>query len=301
MMPLIKQYSINDTPWNRFRTVLLLRLSKSRIARLWNAGYCDGVYIVSSKLCVKSSPVSFASLSEAVTMRYVASHTSIPVPHVYASFVRNDTFYILMERVAGERLAEGWAARSDESRAIIISQLRSMVQELRSLRPPTGIGIADVVGGPAFDSREAKDRWGPYSTIADFHLALRHGKTLEQLDAEKQYVAPRYYSLYEEKRQVIEWHSNTSPVPVFTHGDLTAFNIMAQGDTVTAIVDWATAGWWPFYWEYCTAQLSSLNPLWSDAVDGFIEPCPQDYCMDMLRRRFWGQFTGRTTPRDSIH
>ncbi|TFK58438.1 kinase-like protein [Pluteus cervinus] len=41
-------------------------------------------------------------------------------------------------------------------------------------------------------------------------------------------------------------------VPVcFTHGDLLPKNIMVEGSTITAIIDWSTAGFYPSFWEYC--------------------------------------------------
>ncbi|KAF9512262.1 hypothetical protein BS47DRAFT_1088582 [Hydnum rufescens UP504] len=36
---------------------------------------------------------------------------------------------------------------------------------------------------------------------------------------------------------------------VFTHGDLVPPNIMVDGTTITGIIDWATAGFYPEYWE----------------------------------------------------
>jgi hypothetical protein len=43
---------------------------------------------------------------------------------------------------------------------------------------------------------------------------------------------------------------------VFTHGDLVACNIqLVPGQAkVAAILDWAQAGWYPAYWEYCKAK-----------------------------------------------
>lgn len=44
---------------------------------------------------------------------------------------------------------------------------------------------------------------------------------------------------------------------VFTHADLVAPNILlskGSNPTVVAIIDWAQAGWYPSYWEYCKAR-----------------------------------------------
>jgi thiamine kinase-like enzyme len=46
----------------------------------------------------------------------------------------------------------------------------------------------------------------------------------------------------------------------FTHGDLHRGNIMISSISpprVLAVVDWAYAGWYPDYWEYCKALYTS--------------------------------------------
>lgn len=36
-----------------------------------------------------------------------------------------------------------------------------------------------------------------------------------------------------------------------THGDLLPQNILVEGSTITGIIDWETAGYYPAFWEYC--------------------------------------------------
>lgn len=40
---------------------------------------------------------------------------------------------------------------------------------------------------------------------------------------------------------------------MLTHNDIVARNVMVKGDNVCAIVDWELAGFFPEYWEYCSA------------------------------------------------
>ncbi|KAF9075099.1 hypothetical protein BDP27DRAFT_1212893 [Rhodocollybia butyracea] len=58
----------------------------------------------------------------------------------------------------------------------------------------------------------------------------------------------------------------------FAHADLLPRNIMVDGTTITAVIDWATAGFWPGYWEYCRMH----NPEWAspgwDRVLGLVFP-----------------------------
>lgn len=50
---------------------------------------------------------------------------------------------------------------------------------------------------------------------------------------------------------------------MFTHDDLVPPNILLSrgaNPRVEAIIDWAQAGWYPSYWEYCKARRVRLDP-----------------------------------------
>ena len=50
----------------------------------------------------------------------------------------------------------------------------------------------------------------------------------------------------------------------FTHGDLLPKNIMVQGSTVTALIDWAEGGFYPEFWEYCRMHdRNFMTPGWA--------------------------------------
>ncbi len=53
------------------------------------------------------------------------------------------------------------------------------------------------------------------------------------------------------------------PVPiVFSHADLLPPNIIVSTGprpAVTAVIDWAQAGWYPGYWEYCKSRRIGLD------------------------------------------
>ncbi|KAI6753923.1 hypothetical protein HG530_013099 [Fusarium avenaceum] len=191
---------------------------------------------------------------------------------------RGKYYAICSKKYIGQDLSQGWTQRSEESKARILAQLKTMTTELRSLTPPDGIGIANVDGGPIFDQRlPDKSFWGPFATIQDFHRELRHG--LELGDNEE--ARPGL-------RELIEFHHGSWPRPVFTHGDLSSLNIMAVDDTVTGIVDWESAGWMPPYWEYTSAwHVNPRNTFWREAVDGFLEPLPHELEMEKIRRQYF--------------
>ena len=73
------------------------------------------------------------------------------------------------------------------------------------------------------------------------------------------------------------------------HGDLSSFNIIADDDKVTGIIDWETAGWMPEYWEYTSAwHVNPMNPFWRDEVAKFLTPVEYELDMEKIRRRWFG-------------
>lgn len=190
----------------------------------------DGVVLMlTNNICVKYG--TRVHLTEASAMRYVAQNTAIPVPKVYCSFTRRGWTYIVMERIHGTYLAQGWVQRSEESKAKILSKLNSLLQQLRKLSPP-GPGVSNVDGGSLYDCRlpGPSSRFGSFESVQDFHKYLRGGMhTDPNVDLEV--------------NQLIKLQDGPWPPPSFTHGDLSSFNILDQGDEVVGIIDWETVGW----------------------------------------------------------
>lgn len=272
--------SINDTLWMRLLTLGLHKFNRIKWIRRLRT-HPGSILLVSSKLCIKST--GFTTLAEAKSMQFIAQRTSIPVPKVHCSFQHKGRVYILMERINGGILGDGWLRRSEVSKAAILTQLKTMVEELRAIPPPDNVGVANILGGPVFDLRlPDKAFWGPYSSIRDFHLNLRRGILL------KEGVEP-----LPGLRELVAFHDEQPwPKPVFTHGDLSSLNIMAVGDQITGIVDWETSGWLPPYWEYVSAwHVNPHNSFWRESVDSFLTPLPHDLEMDKIRRRYFSDFS----------
>lgn len=238
----------------------------------------ESVLFLTGTLCVKYGDL--VNLSEALALQFIAAHTSIPVPKVYCAFTHKGCTYILMERIKGDTLIRGWGSRSEESKAKIFSQLKKMVDEMRRL-PAPGHGISDVVGGPLYDERFAgpTSMVGPFETIHDFHLFLRNGFT-EPVEN------------YPEINDMMRLQDRHWPMPVFTHGDLSAFNILVRGDDVVGIIDWETAGWYPTYWEYTMACLQGNRMFmwWTEESDRFLDAMPEEVVMENLRLKYFGLF-----------
>ena len=222
-------------------------------------------------------------------MEFIRQQTSVPVPKVYCAFTRGNKAYILMEKIKGHKLAIGWCGRSEESKACILAQLWQMVDEMRKIKSPYGSAVANVDGGSLYDMRlpglgltypeVTPLRFGPFEDIPAFHRWLRR---------------PAFVADERNKREVnelIHMHENTDwdLPPVFTHGDLSSLNILVRGEKVVGIVDWETAGWYPYYWEFTTAsQVNYRNEMWADYIDKFLEPRREELRMERIRMKFFG-------------
>jgi aminoglycoside phosphotransferase len=216
-------------------------------------------------------------LSEASTLRYVGENTYIPVPKVHCALVHKDKTYILMERIDGKTLIRGWRTRSTESKGKILVQLKNMVDQLRSLPPPSS-RISNVDGGPVYDCRFPGTSLsiGPFDTIHDFHCFLRNG------------VEAHPGNLPDVNRMVA-LQDRPWPMPVFTHGDLSSFNILVRGDDVVGIIDWETSGWYPSYWEYSMARHANpRNIFWREEVSSFLDATPEEEEMEQIRLAYFG-------------
>ncbi|KAK8102974.1 hypothetical protein PG984_016120 [Apiospora sp. TS-2023a] len=202
-------------------------------------------------------------------MKFVAENTSgVPVPKVHCAFVHKNRAYIAMERIQGESLPRAWRRLESDPAALakIFEQLRRILQELRSLEPPTDAGVQSCTGDPSEGKpenwHEDEQDWQDLIEMA----ALQEGP----------------------------W-----PAPVFTHGDLNPSNIFVRGDEVVGIIDWETAGWYPIYWEYTSAWTVSINNEgWQNTLDQFLEPHPEALKMERTRQRWWGKFDTVSCKRD---
>lgn len=178
-------------------------------------------------------------------LRFVKSHTTIPVPHVWmrvpaARIFRVD--YIIMWRLRGTPLNVVWPSYSIEKRKQIANQLANYFTQLRSLESPFGSRICSANGGPIHDNRLTPTCRGPFADEAAMNRALRRETDLD--------IWPQ---------SVVVSHSSSHPI-VFTHGDLTPRNVMVEDGRVTALIDWETSGWFPAHWEYRKALWARNYP-----------------------------------------
>ncbi|KAL5366197.1 kinase-like protein [Aspergillus floccosus] len=238
--------AVNDNLLNRYLVLLAIKVLKNIRPRKGT------VLMLTGGLCVKYG--RRVHLSEASTMRFISQHTSIPVPKVLCAFSRSGSTYIVMERIKGDIIGNGWVKRSESSKEKLLLQLAKMICDMRELQSPQNIGFASVDGGSLFD----------------FRMEYESG-----LDPEVQ--------------ELFEHQNNKSWPLVFTHGDLSSLNILVRGDNIVGIIDWETAGWYPSYWEYTSAyQVNPQNSFWINEIDKFLQPMPEELAMERVRQKYFG-------------
>ena len=224
-------------------------------------------YIPSSGLVLKTGP--FVRSAEAEAMRFIATHTSIPVPVVHKFYEKNGFGYILMSRAEGVMLGDVWDSLTEEKRATIISQLKVYVDELRQLSGDFygkigRLGCEDIFFRHlcvAHRLEHNKHPYGPFETRAEYNeglvQALRNSRPPGQWSAGDEELAARIRALKSEEK-------------VYSHGDLHLGNIFVdEKGNITRIIDWGGAGFSIPQRDYFEAKLrgSSQKTTWNDALE----------------------------------
>lgn len=195
---------------------------------------------------------------EADIIRFVQRHTSIPTPRVIASDDGYGDRFLLMKRAEGKNLEVVWPTLEPAQRRRIVKQLRSYISQLRSLQSPHGPAVCSLNGAPLTDSRiTGRGPVGPFPNEDAFNERL-----IETT------------ATYDERATLPEFRSRlrTDHAIVFTHGDIAPRNILVDGDTIVALLDWEQAGWYPEHWEFvkaiwCPPSPKSSGDLWLEAVE----------------------------------
>ncbi len=186
---------------------------------------------------------------EAEAMTYVASHTSIPIPRLYRVFTEaiadsNKTVtYIVQEQVPGTRLEHAFESLSAFERDAVARQLKDIFLQLHSLadgqtrlEPFGGGSWARTLWFKCFQNDFPMRDDDAHTTRALLTYFL--GITSRRYRPGGAWKLDEFLALFDLDR-----------APVFSHGDLTPWNIMVHAGRISGIVDWAEAGWYPYFWE----------------------------------------------------
>lgn len=225
-------------------------------------------------------------------LQYVHSSVlNFPAPQCLGAFRSGSLSYFFMSRAPGETLESVWPRLSTAQKISTQKQLNETFENLRAHVPPKpeqGFRMGSFATGLCKDTRRMQRlSHEDISTERKFNDFLCH--------APRRTVTPWI-------RNIRSFMSETHAM-VMTHGDLHPRNIMvsfkqdgvstAGETTVTAILDWEFAGWYPEYWEFMKAlnTISPRDPLqdWIDFLSaGSIGRYLVEYSIDCLIDKWLG-------------
>ncbi|KAK4157980.1 kinase-like domain-containing protein [Chaetomidium leptoderma] len=268
-------------------TVAEILASKTRLSQSHEAP----VFRVGDHFAVKYG--KHTSLQEGENMLFVQQSSRVSVPKVYAIFhdEATKTNYIILEFIPGKNLGHVWNELGTSEKRDIMSQLGRHMDELRSI-PSQGF-YGGIWRQPTlayhFQDGDLMDHPHPDVTISGPQ------ETEEQwTDAMWRYLDARVTaegarSMLPLRRQV--YHDVfKGHKPVFTHANILKRNIMLRDDGTVVIVDWENAGWYPSYWEYCTAMLIlNYKEDWGQWLVGVLDKYNVELCAMILHSDmiFW--------------
>lgn len=188
-------------------------------------------------------------LSEEVRCaEFALRHTSIPIPRVIHYPQHARVWYICMEEAPGISLDKTINSMSTLQLDEIASQLKDVLTQLQSVNSKS---LGSVTGGPY------RNQFFP-EQVAPTHAFSNVG---EFLDAYRDILMLFCTEVFTEA--LLSRFPRSSSI-AFSHCDLLPRNIIVSGSTITAIVDWRTAGFYPDYWEYCRMNdPHSMTPNWA--------------------------------------
>jgi aminoglycoside phosphotransferase len=235
---------------------------------IWSLSGRDVVKI-DENLVAKCGP-TLETLEEAANMQFIRQLTSIPVPEIVRVHAQGREAYIFMSYIPGSTLQDIWPTLGTEERHNITDQLKTCMDELRAVPPPSPCYFGSLETHICIDRRQFTrlniGRNKRISSEAEFN-------TFIMTDLWHTYP-PEYCNM------VLSMMRQDHRV-VLTHGDLHPRNIMVKDMVVTGIIDWECAGWYPEYWEYVKA-LTSVGPVvdWWRYISTIIDPYYSEWAID---------------------
>jgi Phosphotransferase enzyme family len=202
-------------------------------------------------------------------MEYIRSHTTIPVPEIYAHDFRVDNSvgaqYILIESMPGRHLYQLWDSLSLDHKKIAISDIARVISQLQRLRF-NSIGCLSLkrvgpliyrMGDPEGDERCCKG--GPFNSTLDYLLHFLNAQSDGSevfLDVES--VLRSHFEVYCSNPALLEpfrlTHVDFDAQNILFTGTGGIFNIPGADDSgpprLSGVIDWEHACTGPLYYLY---------------------------------------------------
>ncbi|KAK4098466.1 kinase-like protein [Parathielavia hyrcaniae] len=163
---------------------------------------------------------------------YHALQNRVPAPEVVGWTEDDGQGFLYMELINAPTLSARWSSLAELERRALCTELKEMVRAWRGLEQDLNDVYVGSVGKQSLAVVTVRDRsdlrglWLGHDPVAAFHNACS-----------------------------IKISSNT-PV-VYIHADLVPCNILVTRGPypkIASVIDWAQAGLYPSYWEWCKAR-----------------------------------------------
>ncbi|KAJ7151145.1 kinase-like domain-containing protein [Mycena filopes] len=215
------------------------------------------------------------SIHEGEATQFVARRTAVRVPKIYA-ILRDESrpdgepvTYIVQEKLPGETLMSILPTLSPALRDTIASELGQILIQLAALDTSGSLGH--------FGSPHTYDR-GIFRKFHE-HYA-REITTPKEFLLWLPDILRAVHNMDPPPSFALDKFDLTLP-PIFSHGDLAPENILIADGHVSGVVDWAYAGWYPYFWnDYIARARTNLlmfrDGKWADMVGKITPSFPEE-------------------------
>lgn len=178
-------------------------------------------------LLVKFS--AFTRMEEVRGALFAREHTTIPIPDIHLMFSYGIRRYMVVDYIPSRSLQESWGDLTHAQRVSALAQLKDYLAQLRAIKPAPDQIVGPVGGGSCIGPYFPETGVGHFATNAD--LVAWQNSLLVRAGHEK------FFDAFVER-----------PL-VFTHHDITAWNLLLDENDKLWLIDWDRSGWYPDYFE----------------------------------------------------
>jgi len=183
-------------------------------------------------------------LADGVTAQNLARDHVIRVPEIRRTVTKEDTSYIIMDRVHGVTLEKCWSELGWIATIRLAFELRKFVRRMREVTSSTAGGL--VTG-------QCNSFW-----LEDYYgLPLHATPSAVQSFITFWLQYPQKASFFPNREMHLKNITLTPSLPthfVFVHQDLAPRNIIIDKHRQMWLIDWNNAGFYPQYFEYVGMQ-----------------------------------------------
>lgn len=185
---------------------------------------------------------------------HFAFNAGLPVPRLLRPLPnepRENIWYLCMEECQGSSLDKVIGTMTPPQLDDIARQLQSVLRRIRSVNSPLDKPFLGSVSGGPYHNLLFREPAAPTRAFDNIDEFIENFREVYEF-----FCSPGY-------TEKIKTRLPASANVVFTHGDLLPKNIMVKGSRITGIIDWATAGFYPDYWEYARMHdIHWMTPNW---------------------------------------